>query len=269
MGKPLEKILLVDDDPGISWALGRFLTRDGFKVATCSDGGDAIELLEKEPFDVVVTDVQMPRVNGLAVVEWVHKNSPKTLTVVMTGFGSQSVRKVSMQKGAFQYIEKPVDPKLLVDLLRSTRTRDTFSGSIADIDLFDYIQMLLICRRQILVEVVSRDGERGRLYIRTGDVIHAQCGGMTGERAFKHCLSFLGGSFASLPWQEPETISIQKQGEMLLLDAAREKDETMRFERNKQSIEKRISELPGSFELDFNLSSIVPDRPQKNHKENQ
>jgi hypothetical protein len=57
-------------------------------------------------------------------------------------------------------------------------------------------------------------------------VVHAECSGLTGEQAFYHCLAFDGGSFSSLPWSDPEVNSIKRRGDFLLLDAAREKDET-------------------------------------------
>ena len=251
------KVLLVDDDPGIAWGVGRYLTNNGFVVSVCSDGVEAIRVLEQEAFDEVVTDVQMPRLNGLAVVEWVHRHRPQTAVIVITAFGSTAVRKASLQKGAIHYLEKPVDPHLLRDLLVSAREQKRFSGNVSDVDLFDYIQMLIISRRTLVVEVTSREGERGRLYLKDGDVVHAECSNLSGERAFCHCLAFEGGSFSSLPWGEPSRISITRRGEHLLLDAAREKDETTQIttlratERSSRSHQRSAVE---DVDIDFDLN---------------
>jgi CheY-like chemotaxis protein len=250
------RLLVVDDDPEVAWGLGRFLARKGWAVSACGDGVEAIELLEGDGFDAVVTDVQMPRLNGLAVVEWVRRHRPSTAIIVITAFGSSSVRQACLQKGAYHYLDKPVDPELLLDLLEAGEERNTFSGSITGVDIFDYVQMLLVTRRKILVEVCSRDGERSRLFIEGGDVVHAECSGMRGERAFCHCLSFEGGSFSSLPWVDPPARTIERRGEFLLLDAAREKDETSQIEVGSGGREAQpLRELPEGFDASFDMSA--------------
>ncbi len=223
---PLHRhVLLVDDDPELSWAVGRYLTRAGYKVLTCGDGSEALQVLESRQFDALVTDVQMPGVNGLALVEWVREHRPRMSVVVITAFGSPTIREVAMRKGAIVYLEKPLDPAVLVDVLQSSTRCDSFSGSIADIDLFDYIQLMLVTRREVVVEVSARSGGQGRLFIQEGDVVHAECDEAEGEEAFHRCLAYEGGQFTTLPWREPSRRSITERGEFLLMEAARKKDE--------------------------------------------
>jgi CheY-like chemotaxis protein len=221
----LKNVVLVDDDPEILWGLGRCLTREGFKVTTCVDGAEAVPYLENTPCDVLITDVQMPRLNGLALLEWVRKNRPHVRVAVITAFGSEAVKQLSLRKGAILYLEKPLDPKLLIDVLKQAANTSSFVGSINQIDLFDYVQLVLVTRRTVLLEVMSPQNERCLLYVDRGNVVHAECGELNGEKAFYHCLSFEGGSFTSLPWSEPEAVTIEKDGEFLLLEAARLKDE--------------------------------------------
>lgn len=225
---PGDRVLLVDDDPEVVWNVGRCLARAGFTVTTCGDGAEAIPLLQAKEFESVVTDIQMPRLNGLALLEWLHKNRPDTKAVAMTAFGSRSVQQVAMSKGAVLYLQKPVDPKILIDVLRSTPEKESsFSGNVDDVELFDYVQLMLVTRRQMLLEVISRDSQRGRLYIDGGNVVHAVCGRQRGQQAFYRCMSFHSGSFASLPWADPDENSIDVPGHFLLLEAARLKDEAI------------------------------------------
>jgi CheY-like chemotaxis protein len=261
------RLLLVDDDPDATWCIGRFLARHGWTVSTCGDGVEAIALLEEEDFDAVITDVQMPRLNGLGVVDWVRRSRPRLAIVVITAFGSPSVRKTCLRKGAFHYLEKPVDPNLLIDLLNTPEDRESFSGSMTGVDLFDYVQMLLVSRKSVVVEMRSRTGREGKIYIEDGNIVHAECGGSVGERAFLHCLSFQGGSFTSIPWSEPPDRTIERRGEFLLLDAAREKDETTQI-RVPTNSEPRISELPDDVDLSFDLMpSIIPPPPGSDSNE--
>jgi hypothetical protein len=87
------------------------------------------------------------------------------------------------------------------------------------------MQLMMLSGKQAVVEVVSREGERGLLFIDSGSVRHAKCGELAGEDALFRCLSFAGGTFANLPWTEPEETTIHKPGDFLLMEAARKRDE--------------------------------------------
>jgi CheY-like chemotaxis protein len=220
-----ESILLVDDDPEVVWALGRYFTRAGFPVTTCGDGEEAIALLEAGDFDTVITDIQMPRLNGLALVDWLRANRAGTRVVVITAFGGPSIRHLSIKKGAILYLEKPVDPDLLAEALLSSKEETAFSGSIDKIDILDYLQLMMLIGRQVVLEVSSKDGGQGLIFIDNGKVRHAKCEDLEGEEALFKCLCFEGGSFVNLPWTEPDKITIKKPGDFLLMEAARKRDE--------------------------------------------
>jgi len=93
-------------------------------------------------------------------------------------------------------------------VLTSPWKSETFSGSVDDIDLFDYLQLMLLSRKQVVVEIKSRLGESGLLYLDRGNVTHAASGALEGEAAFFHCLGFDGGTFASRVWRIPERRTI-------------------------------------------------------------
>ncbi len=225
MATQKNSILIVDDDPEQVWALGRYFTRAGFSVTTCGDGAEAISVLESRNFDTVITDIQMPRLNGLALVDWLRTNRSATRVVVITAFGGPAIRHLSITKGAILYLEKPVDPDLLAEALSSTKEETAFSGSIDKIDILDYLQLMMLTGRQVVLEVSSKDGKQGLVYIDDGSVKHATCQHLEGEEALFECLGFKGGSFVNLPWNEPEKVTITRPGEFLLIEAARKRDE--------------------------------------------
>ncbi len=220
-----DSILLVDDDPEVVWALGRYFTRAGFPVTACGDGEEAISLLKSKQFDTVITDIQMPRLNGLALVEWLRANRTGTRVVVMTAFGGPSIRHLSIKKGAILYLEKPVDPELLAEALSCSREESAFSGAIDNIDILDYLQLMVLTGRRVVLEVSSKDGGQGLIFIDKGQVRHARCEHLEGEEALFKCLGFEGGSFVNLPWSEPDAITINRPGDFLLMEAARKRDE--------------------------------------------
>ncbi|MBN2527668.1 MAG: response regulator [Deltaproteobacteria bacterium] len=220
------RILLVDDDPHLLWGVGKFLTRSGYSVVSCPDGAEAIEVLKDRTFEAMITDIQMPRLNGLALIEWTIQNRPGMKIIAITAFGCSSVQQVLMKKGPILYVEKPFDPKVMIDLLHNeSAANNSFSGNVNDITLFDYIQLVFLTNRKLKLHITSTDGENGLIYIDNRTACHAECGKLQGEEAFYKCLSFKGGSFVSLPFDEPQARTIQCKGDFLLMDAARLKDE--------------------------------------------
>ena len=177
MSTEKRSILLVDDDPEVMWALGRYFTRAGFPVATCGDGDEAITLLESKDFDTVITDLRMPRLNGFALIDWVRKNRPGTRIVVMTGFGGPPIRQLSLRKGAILYVEKPVDPAFLLEVITSDDDGTHFSGNVDKIDILDYLQLMMLSGKQVVLEILSRDLHQGVLFIDRGEIRHAACEG--------------------------------------------------------------------------------------------
>jgi CheY-like chemotaxis protein len=220
------RVLLVDDDPEVAWAVGKFLTKSGYAVTTCADGAEAIDLLASRDVDCVVTDIKMPNVNGVALVDWLRRNRPSVRVVVMTAFGSPYIRELVMGKGAVLYLEKPVDPQLLVDVISRSDQKATFSGSISDIDIMEYLQLMVLAGKRTVIEICSREGAIGLVFVYDGKIVHSLCGDAQGEEALYRCLTFEGGSFSNLPWEPPEGQTINKPSEFLLIEASRLRDES-------------------------------------------
>jgi len=102
-----EAILVIDDDRGNCDLLADILSREGFEVTTAHNGAEAIRLLDEYCFDVVLTDLRMPEVDGIKVLEYLKQSSPCTPGIVFTGYGSIESAVEAMKAGAFDYITKP------------------------------------------------------------------------------------------------------------------------------------------------------------------
>jgi len=99
-------VLVVDDDALFRAALVRYLEGEGFSVVAEGDPGAAIERLEQRPFDLVVTDLRMPGMDGIAFVRRVRAIDPEAVCIVVTGFGSPERSIEALDAGAFWFIEK-------------------------------------------------------------------------------------------------------------------------------------------------------------------
>lgn len=101
------KVLVVDDEPSIRRVLSDFLNMEGFAVETAADGEAAVARLRHDQFDVVISDLKMPRLGGLELLAEVERLNPGALTIVMTGFGTVDTAIHAMKAGAYDYILKP------------------------------------------------------------------------------------------------------------------------------------------------------------------
>jgi two-component system response regulator PilR (NtrC family) len=102
------KLLIVEDDVGLRDTLGAFLSRVGFEVASAHDGREALELLDKEVPDLVLTDIHMPDLDGLTLLAEVKARYPETIVIMMTAFSSIDSAVEAMRRGAEDYLSKPL-----------------------------------------------------------------------------------------------------------------------------------------------------------------
>lgn len=101
------RILVVDDEQGLRDLLSYELGIMGFMVQTASDGVEAVEMVEKQKFDLVISDIKMPRMDGLAALEQIKKIDPNIEVIMATGFGTIDMAVRAMKKGAYDFIQKP------------------------------------------------------------------------------------------------------------------------------------------------------------------
>lgn len=103
-------ILIIDDDTRMLRALDKVLTGEGCAVTTASWAGDALDILNerKEEMELVITDLRMPFVTGITVVNAIHKMRPDLPVVVLTAFGSPDVKAECLRLGAVTVLEKPL-----------------------------------------------------------------------------------------------------------------------------------------------------------------
>ena len=111
------RVLLVDDDPDVLSNLSRLLEKEGFSIRSCSDAFSALEFAEAETFDVVLSDVKMPAVSGLELLDHIQRLDPDIPVVLMTGYSETGTAIDALRRHAFDYILKPVSSEVLISIL--------------------------------------------------------------------------------------------------------------------------------------------------------
>lgn len=113
------RILVVDDESIVRVSCKRILEPEGFHVDIAADGYEAIELIKKQAYDIIITDLKMPKMDGLEVLQWIKRNSPASKVVVITGFSTPEIAERSVEAGATKYLEKPFTPETLISVIQS------------------------------------------------------------------------------------------------------------------------------------------------------
>lgn len=103
----MPRLLIADDDLSLREFLTIFLRKEGYEVEVAANGARALEMLEAQPFDLLLTDVRMPRMGGLDLLDAVRERGINTQVVVMTAYSSTETALEAMKKGAYDYVVKP------------------------------------------------------------------------------------------------------------------------------------------------------------------
>ncbi len=108
-------ILVVDDDPVILKSAEKVLSSGPYEVDTCLNGFEALKRLEEKPYDLVLTDLRMPEMDGLELLKKIKTDFPGTEVIIITGFGTIRSAVEALKYGAYDYIEKPFTPEHLLN----------------------------------------------------------------------------------------------------------------------------------------------------------
>jgi putative nucleotidyltransferase with HDIG domain len=112
------RVLVVDDEKVIREILSDFLTMEGYVVRTVEDGVAALRELQLRPYDLVISDLKMPQMGGIELLENIAAKNINVLTVIMTGFGTVETAIEAMKKGAYDYILKPFKVEEVVHVVQ-------------------------------------------------------------------------------------------------------------------------------------------------------
>jgi CheY-like chemotaxis protein len=226
-------VLFVDDDEPFLEVLQPYMERlstGGWTVLVATDSSGTLRALDSHHVDLAVLDVRMPVVDGVQLLQLINRKHPHLKKAVLSGFLDDECRSHAFDGGAELVLEKPRDPRgyealytALNELVRLP-IEQGFRGVLRRVGIEDIIQMECLSRHSLILELAGR-GQRGRIYIRTGSLIHAECGAVVGEAALQQLLTIQGGEFKHLAFTDPPLETLEGSWEFLLLEAVRQRDE--------------------------------------------
>jgi len=170
----MASVLIVDDERSMRDFLKILLEKEGHKVTTAARGSDALEIFEQQPLDVVVSDIRMPGMTGIELLEQIKSVSPEMPVIMITAFASPDDAVMAMKNGAFDYISKPFNVDEIKSVITSATNKSTsapapqvisvnFPGivgqSLEMIKIFDMIRRVAPTPANVLIYGESGTGK--------------------------------------------------------------------------------------------------------------
>ncbi len=230
------KVLILDDEQDLLDLYRDLLSKlpSQPEVFTANSGARALALLNAEKFSMLLTDLNMPGMDGFQVLTIVRRRFPALRTVVMTSMVDEQIRARAYAMGIDLYLEKPnekTDVQLFVDCIESLLEREEAGGfrGVQSKSLVDLIQLECLSQSSSVLKITNKSVE-ARIWIQDGDVIDAQVGELTGEPAFKSIMGWKTGNFEMLAADPSHARTIVGSYQGLLLDTAQAIDESQATE---------------------------------------
>ena len=226
------KILLLDDDQDIldlyKEMLGALPSEP--EIQTANSGARAIALLEAEAFNLLISDLKMPKMDGLQLLTIVRKRFPTLRTVVMSALNDQQFKDRAYSMGIDQFLEKPRTGKEInyfCECIEGLLTKGEATGGFRGVQsksLMDIIQLECLSQSSSVLKITTGPVE-GKIWIENGEVIDAMAADVVGEEAFRMIASWKGGNFEILPPEPGRKRTIHNSYHALLLETAQAIDE--------------------------------------------
>ena len=226
------KILLLDDDPDLLDMYREILAQlpSRPEVHTATSGARAMAMLEAEPFRLLISDLKMPKMDGLQVLSIVRRKYPQLRTVVLTSVMDEQFRSRVYALGVDLFWHKPgtdQEIKMFLECLESLLGREDESGfrGVQSKSLVDIIQLECISQSSSVLRI-SNGQLSGKIWIQDGEVVDAEAGELRAEPAFHKILSWRTGNFETLSSEPNRPRTIFKSYNGLLLETAQALDES-------------------------------------------
>ena len=218
-------VLIVEDDPAQARSLARAFgqLRPDLTVLTATNGREAQRTMSERTVDLVLTDLQMPEMDGFELVAWAVSNCPDVPVFTMSAFGTEDTAARISGLGAIEYFGKPIDPKAVLARLTDALNQSV-RGHVQNVSLASFLQLMEMERKTCNL-TIQCDDKLGLLAIRKGELIDARSGELRGEAAAITIIAWPNPSIVISRQSELGPPVIQKSLGFIVMEAMRVQDE--------------------------------------------
>ena len=237
----MDKILIVDDELNMRMVLAAMLKREGYEVASAADGLEALQILKSGPVAAVVTDLKMPRIDGMELLNRINLEYPDVPVIMITAHGTVATAVEALKKGALDYITKPFELDELKNVVsKAVKTRNLkinelqalpddiertgiIGTSKSILDIFDAIQRVAPTTTTILIhgetgtgkelvaEAIHRNSPR-----KTNPLIKINCAAIAETLMESELFGYEKGAFTGAAISKPGKFELAHKGTLFL-----------------------------------------------------
>jgi len=225
----MDKVLIVDDDRILCELIRKRLQKynDRFEIMLANDGEEAVEVLNQKSVSLLITDIQMPKMDGMVLLSYINSKHPHIPCIVMTSYPNRELEARNSNDNLLRFFSKPLQFDEFEEAILRGLEQDMPEGSLKGISVSSFLQMIQMEASTCLIEVQSSAKEKAFFYFREGVPHNATYGNLKGEEAAYEIIAMRKAQITFInPPQEkvPKTIKTETMG--LILEAFRRKDET-------------------------------------------
>lgn len=230
----MKKILIVDDEQSFLLSLKDGLKKheEKFQVLMAENGRKALDILRTTAIDLLLTDLKMPEMNGFELLAWVSRHKPQLPVIVMSAFGTPEIEARLENYDALQFLEKPLDLKMLEEGILNGLSAGGKSF-IRGITLATFLQLMKVEQKNCTLKVTA-EGPPAFLFIRRGELIDAEVGELSGLPAALEIVNWTDSEIEMDGICRRQQNIINMPMEHLLIEAFKRKDEAAELERSKR-----------------------------------
>ncbi|HEY4016891.1 MAG TPA: response regulator [Polyangiaceae bacterium] len=221
-------VLIVEDDPQQSRLLGRAISRrrPDYSVVCSANGREAIDVLEREDIDLVLTDLQMSEMNGFELLAWLLTHKPTVSVFTMTAYGNSETQARLASLGSVECFTKPIDvPGLLRKF--SDCVAQSIRGQVKNLGLPSFLQLLEMEQKTCTLTVRFHD-QSGTLFMRKGELLDARLGDQSGEEAATTIIGWVDPTITIEAGCSVTERAIKTRMGFVVMEAMRLRDESFR-----------------------------------------
>jgi len=280
------EILIVEDDYSFGAMLQKWFERNGFSVTLCSGMTDAREAISRSEFKLVLSDLRLPDGDGIMLLSWLNETGLSIPVIIMTSYGEVQTAVSAIKMGAFDYLEKPINPSLLKQKIESvfeTITKDNsqtrklskdktarrekvnivFGQSALSTQMYSYVK--LVAPTQMSVMIVGESGT-GKEHVAKmihhlstrakGPFVAVDCGSLSSELAPSELFGHKKGSFTSAI-EDKTGFFVEASGGTLFLDEVGNLPSGVQMQMLRSLQEKNIRPVGTSSDIEVDVRIIA------------
>ena len=193
----MKNILIVDDEATLLVIMEAWFAsahpKAGYNILVANNGIEAIKILKRDPIHLLITDLNMPKMDGLGLLTQMNNSFKEIPIIVMSSFASENIKNKVGKLGALLFITKPVtfDDFNRIDFenILNPRSADGQRGYIQGITLHSFLQLVNLDSRTCSLTIKSK-GKSGQIFINKGDLMNAKTANLAGNKAAQEIISW-------------------------------------------------------------------------------